>query len=143
MSGGALYGAVLASVLLPGLGQGMAYRRNRMPAVAIAVLATTFAVVWSAWFVPITLALRIAGAIDAYRLLVRHPTPVHRVLAAIAIVIGAIGFGYAELSLEAFKIPSSSMYPTLVIGDHVYVDKLTPRWNPPERGEVIVFTQPC
>jgi signal peptidase I len=143
MSGGSLFGAVLASLLFPGLGQGMAYRRSRMLVVAIAALATTFAVVWSVWFVPITLALRIAGAIDAYRLLVRHPTPVHRVLAAIAIVIGAVGVGYARLAIEGFKIPSSSMCPTLVIGDHIHVDKLTPRWRPPERGEVIVFTQPC
>jgi signal peptidase I len=62
---------------------------------------------------------------------------------AIALVIGAIGIGGAQATIEAFKIPSSSMYPTLFIGDHVYIDKLSIRWRPPERGEVIVFDQPC
>ncbi len=57
--------------------------------------------------------------------------------------------------VEAFKIPSSSMYPTLEIGDHIFVNKfiyglripwtstkfLEPRG--PKRGEVIVFMMPC
>jgi signal peptidase I len=57
--------------------------------------------------------------------------------------------------IEAFKIPSSSMYPTLVIGDHIFVNKfiygVRIPWTQtkffevrkPERGEVIVFMQPC
>jgi signal peptidase I len=57
--------------------------------------------------------------------------------------------------IEAFKIPSSSMYPTLEIGDHIFVNKfiyglrvpLTKKrffeWRAPERGEVIVFINPC
>lgn len=57
--------------------------------------------------------------------------------------------------IEAFKIPSSSMYPTLEIGDHIFVNKFIygvriPWTNtkflqlrPPHRGEVIVFKYPC
>lgn len=56
--------------------------------------------------------------------------------------------------LEAFKIPSASMYPTLMIGDYIFVNKLPYGvripWTTtklfarePERGEVIVFLQPC
>jgi len=57
--------------------------------------------------------------------------------------------------IEAFKIPSSSMYPTLEIGDHIFVNKFLyglhiPYTNikllelrGPRRGEVIVFTYPC
>jgi signal peptidase I len=57
--------------------------------------------------------------------------------------------------IEAFKIPSSSMYPTLEIGDHIFVNKfiygVRLPWTTtklfevrkPERGEVIVFIQPC
>src|SRR3954462_2172628 len=57
--------------------------------------------------------------------------------------------------IEAFKIPSSSMYPTLEIGDHIFVNKfiygLRIPWTNtklfelrgPKRGEVIVFIQPC
>jgi signal peptidase I len=57
--------------------------------------------------------------------------------------------------IEAFKIPSSSMYPTLEIGDHIFVNKFIYgiripwtdtkffEWRDPRRGEVIVFKQPC
>ena len=57
--------------------------------------------------------------------------------------------------LEAFKIPSSSMYPTVEINDHIFVNKFiygiripftTTKlfgWRKPHRGEIIVFIQPC
>ena len=57
--------------------------------------------------------------------------------------------------IEAFKIPSSSMYPTLEIGDHIFVNKfiygVRIPWTStklfelrgPRHGEVIVFMQPC
>lgn len=56
--------------------------------------------------------------------------------------------------IEAFKIPSGSMVPTLVVGDHIFVNKflygirvpLTDRWlfhfSEPKRGDVIVFMYP-
>jgi signal peptidase I len=62
--------------------------------------------------------------------------------------------------IEAFKIPSGSMIPTLLVGDHIFVNKfaygfkipfsdlvfdqaitLIPR-NPPSRGDIIVFKYP-
>jgi len=57
--------------------------------------------------------------------------------------------------IEAFKIPSSSMYPTLEIGDHIFVNKFIYgvripytttklfELRGPHRGEVIVFIYPC
>ncbi|MBI5572888.1 MAG: signal peptidase I [Desulfomonile tiedjei] len=56
--------------------------------------------------------------------------------------------------VQAFKIPSSSMEPTLLVGDHILVNKFLygirvpfttlrwPRFADPERGDVIVFTFP-
>ncbi len=43
--------------------------------------------------------------------------------------------------LEAFKLPSSSMFPTLSPGDHVFLNKLayTPLGDAPERGDLVVF----
>src|ERR1043165_9911250 len=35
--------------------------------------------------------------------------------------------------VEAFKMPSSSMYPGLQIGDHLFIEKL---WRSYERGEI-------
>ena len=57
--------------------------------------------------------------------------------------------------LEPFRIPSTSMVPTLEVGDHILVNKLSfgfwppiPfrekslfQWSQPERGDVIVFTR--
>lgn len=57
--------------------------------------------------------------------------------------------------VEAFKIPSESMIPTMEIGDHIFVNKFLygiriPYTKikffdvrKPERGEVIVFINPC
>lgn len=55
--------------------------------------------------------------------------------------------------VQAFEIPSSSMENTLLIGDHVFVDRLTPTakagyvgplvaYRPIRRGEIIVFLHP-
>jgi signal peptidase I len=58
------------------------------------------------------------------------------------------------LIVEAFKIPSGSMKPTLQIGDHIFVNKFVygPKLPlldrrvftslPPERGDVMVFEYP-
>ncbi len=57
--------------------------------------------------------------------------------------------------IEAFKIPSGSMVPTMQIGDHIFVnkflygmrvpftDKKIFDWRKPRRGEVVVFVYPC
>jgi signal peptidase I len=56
--------------------------------------------------------------------------------------------------VEPFKIPSSSMLPSLRIGDHIFVSKFDfglalpftnfqfLQWNGPDRGDVVVFLFP-
>lgn len=56
--------------------------------------------------------------------------------------------------IEAFQIPTGSMEPTLLIGDHLFVAKYAygvrvpmttnylTRWGTPERGDIIVFEFP-
>lgn len=39
-------------------------------------------------------------------------------------------------------IPSSSMYPTLIEGDRIFVEKITKPFRAPQRGDVIVFYPP-
>lgn len=142
VTGPALLG-VVGSLLFPGVGQGLAAHRLRGVAWAIAAVASTWLILVSVWFLAVTLVVRVASAVDAYVCLKRHTPPNNYVSMAIALVIGAVGIGGAQATIEAFKIPSSSMYPTLFIGDHVYIDKLSLAWRPVERGEIIVFDQPC
>ncbi|TVQ53386.1 MAG: signal peptidase I [Spirulina sp. DLM2.Bin59] len=43
---------------------------------------------------------------------------------------------------EARYIPSESMLPTLEVGDRLMIEKISYRFNPPQRGEIIVFYPP-
>jgi signal peptidase I len=66
----------------------------------------------------------------------------------------AVAFGLRAFVIEAFKIPSGSMIPTLMVGDHIFVNKFSygpaipfshaRLWTsmPPRRGDVIVFAFP-
>jgi signal peptidase I len=58
---------------------------------------------------------------------------------AIALVV-ALGLRFWVL--EPRYIPSSSMEPTLQIGDRIAVEKLSYRWREPQRGDVVVFYPP-
>ncbi len=44
--------------------------------------------------------------------------------------------------VQAFRIPSGSMIPSLLIGDQILVDKVAYRFRKPARGEVVVFKYP-
>ena len=44
--------------------------------------------------------------------------------------------------VEAFKIPSSSMAPSLIVGDCFMADKRWYRTHEPQRGEIVVFPSP-
>ncbi|MGH7652099.1 MAG: signal peptidase I [Gemmatimonadaceae bacterium] len=66
----------------------------------------------------------------------------------------AIFFGTRQLLAEAFRIPSGSMEPTLLVGDWLFVNKLRygphipftqsslPGYASPRRGDVAVFISP-
>lgn len=133
---------VLLTFVFPGLGQGFAGERRRMAAWVVGAFLVTVLILFTVWLIPVMLLVRLASAIDAYYRLLRCKRG-NVTLAAIALFAGAVALGAARLVVEGYKIPSSSMYPTLIIGDHIMVDKLSPHWHPAERGEVILFTQPC
>ncbi len=67
-------------------------------------------------------------------------------------LIIAVGLFIITFCLQAFEIPSSSMEDTLLVGDHVFVDRVLEaprtRWMPlipyrnVKRGDVIVFLSP-
>ena len=67
------------------------------------------------------------------------------------VIAVAIALAIRHFIVEPFRIPSGSMYPTLLVGDHLFVNKLAygpkipftdlrlPGWREPERGDVVVF----
>ena len=66
----------------------------------------------------------------------------------------AIALGTRQLLAEAFRIPSGSMEPTLLVGDQLFINKLRlgphipftnrnlPGYASPKRGDVVVFISP-
>jgi signal peptidase I len=95
-------------------------------------------------YVPIwaIVGLLVAQMIDAALIAPRRErgTGMYAVGMLIAICIGVL----VQVSLrtawvEAFKMPSGSMIPTLPVGDHLWVAK---RARTPARGDVIVFRLP-
>jgi len=70
------------------------------------------------------------------------------------IIAAIIAFFVRSFFIQAFKIPSSSMEPTLLVGDHLLVNRLSyvvkvpftdiVLFEPgkPDRGDVIVFRYP-
>lgn len=61
---------------------------------------------------------------------------------SIAIAIG-VALLLRGLVVQAFKIPSGSMIPTLLVGDHIFVNKIAYFESlPPDRADVMVFQFP-
>jgi signal peptidase I len=70
------------------------------------------------------------------------------------LIAAVVALFIRQFVVEAFKIPSGSMIPTLTIGDHLLVNKFVygPRipftdtriftWKEPKRGDIIVFKYP-
>jgi signal peptidase I len=70
------------------------------------------------------------------------------------LIAAVVALFIRQFVVEAFKIPSGSMIPTLTIGDHLLVNKFVygPRipftdsriftWREPKRGDIIVFKYP-
>ena len=44
--------------------------------------------------------------------------------------------------VQAYKIPSGAMIPTLLIGDHVLANKFIYKITEPKRGDIIIFPYP-
>src|SRR5690606_37684956 len=94
----------------------------------------------------------------AHRLVDEHLAPwrkseTRELIESIGVAV-LVALSLRAVAVEAFKIPSGSMLPTLQIDDHIFVNKFTygPKLPllgtriatdmPPERGDVIVFEFP-
>jgi signal peptidase I len=137
--------AGIASFLLPGYGQAAAGRTRTAIAWSAAVPLAMVLVYASVWMFYVAFALRVASGVHA--LVSARRSDTYAWFATAPLVIGCVAiatFGIVRVYvIEGFKTPSSSMYPTLQIGDDVFADKLTPHFRAIERGDVIVFAYPC
>jgi signal peptidase I len=61
------------------------------------------------------------------------------------IILGSANYFYTDYVkhnvIEAFRFPSGSMDPTLLVGDHITVDR-RPSARNPTRGDIVVFEYP-
>jgi signal peptidase I len=93
------------------------------------------------------IAWRIPAAVDAYRVAARarardEVTWPTLIKTWVVLTVGAIVMARGVIRpffAEAFQIPSAAMVPTLIVGDHIIVDKLR---HSVRRGDVIVFKYP-
>jgi signal peptidase I len=103
-----------------------------------------------AWFVPLMVltwaGVWLGAAIDVWLV----PRSRHRKTAWWLLPLfwlGSIAFSVSTaftlrtFVVQAFKIPGGSMEPTLMVGDHVFVD-MRAFHAPPRRGQLAVFTTP-
>jgi signal peptidase I len=81
----------------------------------------------------------------------KHKETTMEFIASMASIL-VVGLFIITFCLQAFEIPSSSMENTLLIGDHVFVDRVTPapktNWFPiipyreVHRNDIVVFLSP-
>lgn len=143
--------AVLVNLLIcPGVGHFVLGRFARGSFWIGLTLACALVVPLADPLIPLTLAgllaPRVLSAVDA--LIVRFfasPSGNQLVLGILVSLagVGLVLFVARTYYLEAFRIPSTGMSPTLAIGDHLYVNKLTYRLGDVKRGDVVVFLNPC
>ena len=64
-------------------------------------------------------------------------------VAVCGFVIQPVGVEFIRQFIQAYKVPAGSMAPTLVIGDHILIDKSL-SWiaKPLQRGDIVVFKFP-
>ncbi|MEO8842173.1 MAG: signal peptidase I [Kofleriaceae bacterium] len=137
--------AILGGLLFPGLGHAIAGRGRWAIAIAILVPLVWLTVfVATPWVFFVSFGLRVVAAIHGGWCVRGAAKPEWLAqLPLVVLVIGVVLFSTTRLVLQAGNTPTSSMYPTLVIGDHLFIDTVTPNLRPMERGEIITFTFPC
>lgn len=86
-----------------------------------------------------------AGSVEVSRV-----TAIREQLTTLVLAV-AIALSIRAMVVEPFRIPSGSMFPTLLIGDHLFVNKFIygakipftdyrlPALREPQRGDVVVF----
>lgn len=143
MSIGRIVWITIVTWSFPGFGQALFSRRIAL-AWFFATLVALSSILFTINGVFLLGAVMLANITDVLVRLIRHrkrelPHPKWNVPVAF-IVANAVLLGGAQSVLQSVRLPTSSMSPTVSIGDRIMVNKLS---TTPERGSVIVFHQPC
>ena len=73
----------------------------------------------------------------------RRPAPAALAETAVMILVAVLLAGLSRaLAFQAFYIPTSSMVPTLGVGDRILVQKAFFSWRDVRAGDIVVFSQP-
>jgi signal peptidase I len=158
--------AVVLSLFAPGLGHVYAGAIVRGLVVFVLCLLWAPLVVAAAYLPPSTTVLAgmilallavigidLFAAVDAYRTARLHrqhyePRDYNRPLVYVLFVLLWLLYPAAALAyiradvFEAFYLPTGSMAPNFLVGDHVLANKTAYRNRLPERGEAVVFRHP-
>jgi signal peptidase I len=97
--------------------------------------------------------LYLFAAVDAWRLARSSSepfTPRDYNNLVVYVLLGLVGLTYPPVALaylrghvfEAFYVPSTDMFPTILDGDHILANKVRLTSSVPERGDVVVFRVP-
>lgn len=128
---------VLVSITLGGFAAFMVYARTlpdipQYPSIILQLIATVAAWVLSIIIIKKSLSISL-----------RRSTGIFTVAMVLQISFAVcVGFTVRTFFLQAFKIPSAAMAPTILVGDHLLANKFVYRFRDPMRGEVVIFRFP-
>jgi signal peptidase I len=158
--------AVFMAFIMPGLGQ--VYNGELIKGISffIIILAVSATGIWAAMFLPDSLliygalatflasaALYIAAIVDAFNCASRadasyQPKSYNRWYFYLALwllsnIVGGSIRGYVtDHYVQAYKIPTGSMEPTVLPGDYVLADKTAYNRMAPKKGDIVTFVYP-
>lgn len=158
--------AVMFSLIMPGLGQVYCGKLTRglvlnfLNILPLPIIIGLFSISNSPALMQTTIALILAGgivqlvAIIDSGYLAKHAKANYElkdynrwyvyVLFVLIITGGSIGSALylRDQTLEAFRVPKASCYPTIVPNDRIFANKSAYKTNEPQRGDLVVFIYP-
>ena len=158
--------AIMFSLIMPGLGQVYCGKLARglvftfLNISPIPIIMGLFLFSNSLMLMQITIALILAGGLIQLTAIIDSACLANRMrtdyqlkdynrwyvylLLVLIVSGGTIGSGLylRNQGLEAFRVPTASNYPTIVINDRILANKLAYKNRDPQRGDLVVFKNP-
>jgi len=148
---GILFFCIPFIIVIPGF---LYYAVNPNSRINIYLLGCAFIILFAYGIFVIIDAYRCAKAYNVKNNLIRSITAGKRVLIILGILFIMFIFNPSDIIawplaryiksnvMEAYKIPSGTMTPALMVGDRIFADKGIYKKTEPKRGDVVIFTSP-